>query len=437
MPAYDLAKRTRPVVVIDHQPRWAEEYDQIETELRTLVGDVSLAIDHIGSTSVPDLGAKDVIDVQITIASLDASDEFCSRLVAGGLRQAGAFRYDSYFGMAEADPELRKLYFREREGARRVHLHVRERGRFNQRYALLFRDYLRASPAACLAYEMLKRRAAPRRAALSREHRRLSLCERPYVSPTLRGSIALGDSGRLAQRLRVRTDFPRAAGTCKVHTMRALSRFLGLALGAVLGAACAGSQPAAATSSGTPSAEPAPSASSAPSDPPLADSGSGFGSSGKEGFVSNDDEKPAPEEDPPRQTDASKDEPPPARPANGLVASVRFLDFFARGSLSPGIGKRIIAQHAARMRMCYEHGLSRNDKLQGAVFIKLEVDDVGRPTGVSATAKTTLADADVVKCVVEAQQGLSFPPSESGATTFEFGMVFEQVPPKPIENDMR
>jgi len=49
---------------------------------------------------------------------------------------------------------------RKPEGSRRAHIHIRERGRFNQRYALLFRDYLRASEEVRAAYEVLKRRAA-------------------------------------------------------------------------------------------------------------------------------------------------------------------------------------------------------------------------------------------------------------------------------------
>jgi GrpB-like predicted nucleotidyltransferase (UPF0157 family) len=55
---------------------------------------------------------------------------------------------------------LRKLYMREPEGERRTHIHIREFGRFNQRYALLFRDYLRASVPVRQAYELLKQRAA-------------------------------------------------------------------------------------------------------------------------------------------------------------------------------------------------------------------------------------------------------------------------------------
>ena len=62
--------------------------------------------------------------------------------------------------MAPDGPELRKQYFREPEGERRTHIHVREAGRLNQRYALLFRDNLRAEGAPRQAYETVKRRLA-------------------------------------------------------------------------------------------------------------------------------------------------------------------------------------------------------------------------------------------------------------------------------------
>ena len=59
--------------------------------------------------------------------------------------------------MSETDPGLRKLYMREPAGERRVHIHIRELGRFNQRYALLFRDFLRSSEVVRREYETLKR----------------------------------------------------------------------------------------------------------------------------------------------------------------------------------------------------------------------------------------------------------------------------------------
>ncbi len=67
---------------------------------------------------------------------------------------------DDFYGMQENDRQLRKLLIREPEGQRRTHIHVRELGQFNQRYALLFRDYLRDSQAARNAYQVLKQRAS-------------------------------------------------------------------------------------------------------------------------------------------------------------------------------------------------------------------------------------------------------------------------------------
>jgi len=101
-----------------------------------------------------------VIDVQVTVADLDACSELTAALRADGFREGEAFFYDLFHGMAECDPELRKLRMREPAGERRAILHIREQGRFNQRYALLFRDYLRVSPRVRAEYELAKQRAA-------------------------------------------------------------------------------------------------------------------------------------------------------------------------------------------------------------------------------------------------------------------------------------
>ena len=160
MPEFDITRKSRPVVITSYQPRWADEFKQIAVRVRGLVGTAALRIDHIGSTAVPGMGAKDVIDVQITVSDLDRADTLTSPLRAAGFRQGTAFQYDVFHTKPEADAELRKLYMREPEGERRTHLHIREHGRFNQRYALLFRDYLRSSEVVRAEYELLKRRAS-------------------------------------------------------------------------------------------------------------------------------------------------------------------------------------------------------------------------------------------------------------------------------------
>jgi len=161
MSEYDLTRKSRPVVISPYQARWPAEFRTIGGRIRELVGPAAaVRIDHIGSTAVPGLGAKDVIDVQITVADLDLAGAVATPLRAAGFRQGDEFVYDEFPAMAMADPNLRKLYMREPEGERRTHIHIRELGRFNQRYALLFRDYLRASAAVREEYEEVKRRAA-------------------------------------------------------------------------------------------------------------------------------------------------------------------------------------------------------------------------------------------------------------------------------------
>jgi GrpB-like predicted nucleotidyltransferase (UPF0157 family) len=156
----DLTRKSRPVVISPYQPRWPEEFRTIGGRIRELVGAAAMRIDHIGSTAVPGLGAKDVIDVQVTVADLDQAGAVATPLRAAGFCQGDEFVYDEFPAVTMPDPGLRKLFMREPEGERRAHIHVRELGRFNQRYALLFRDYLRASAAVRAEYEVVKRRAA-------------------------------------------------------------------------------------------------------------------------------------------------------------------------------------------------------------------------------------------------------------------------------------
>ena len=157
---FDLNRKSRPVVVSSYRSSWSEEFERYAHRIRAIVGNAAIRIDHIGSTAVPNLGAKDVIDMQITVRDLDRAGDLVVLLRSNGFRQGLEFEYDMFHTMPETDPELRKLYMREPEGERRVHIHIREQGRFNQRYALLFRDYLRSSELVRNEYEVLKRRAA-------------------------------------------------------------------------------------------------------------------------------------------------------------------------------------------------------------------------------------------------------------------------------------
>ncbi|MBI3942545.1 MAG: GrpB family protein [Chloroflexi bacterium] len=147
------------IEIIPYQESWPAEFREIAVRLRQALGALALRIDHIGSTSVTGLPAKDVIDIQITVAALD------QRVMAGMTRLGyahpeGIWRDHRPPNFVGPETEWEKWFFRLPPGQRRTHTHVRIQGRANQRYALLFRDYLRAHPGSAGAYAELKRRLA-------------------------------------------------------------------------------------------------------------------------------------------------------------------------------------------------------------------------------------------------------------------------------------
>ncbi|HEY7566879.1 MAG TPA: GrpB family protein, partial [Gemmatimonadaceae bacterium] len=113
--------------------------------MRTALGNRAIRIDHIGSTSVPGLAAKPIVDIQISVADFEPLDAF--RLPLEGLGYV--FRADN--------PELTKRYFREAAGQPRTHVHVRQRGSWAEQFALLFRDYLRSNADEADHYGNFKR----------------------------------------------------------------------------------------------------------------------------------------------------------------------------------------------------------------------------------------------------------------------------------------
>jgi GrpB-like predicted nucleotidyltransferase (UPF0157 family) len=130
--------------IVAHQSAWHGEFQRI---------------DHIGSTAVPGLCAKDVIDIQLTVAALEPG--FGQQLSALGFNRSPDIHGDHVPpGCDGSAGNWAKFFFTQPDGERRINLHVREAGRPNQRYALLFRDYLVAHPQTAAAYGELKRRLA-------------------------------------------------------------------------------------------------------------------------------------------------------------------------------------------------------------------------------------------------------------------------------------
>lgn len=139
-----------PVEIVAYDPTWTARFAELGRDLRAGLGEVALRIDHIGSTSVPGLAAKPIVDIQVSVADFEPLAAYRLPLERLGY----VYRADN--------PERTKRYFREPPGRRRTHVHVRRAGSFSEQWALLFRDYLRADPDAAVEYEAVKRRLAIR-----------------------------------------------------------------------------------------------------------------------------------------------------------------------------------------------------------------------------------------------------------------------------------
>ena len=150
----------RSVQIVEHRPGWGQEFLGVAGALRAALGDLAVRIDHVGSTAVPGLAAKDVIDVQVTVRDL-RDERLMPAVASAGFRPRADIERDHVPAWAEPLPsDWEKRYATQGDAGRRTHIHIRQVGRANQRYALLFRDFLRGNGAAAAAYEQVKRTLA-------------------------------------------------------------------------------------------------------------------------------------------------------------------------------------------------------------------------------------------------------------------------------------
>ncbi|MCV2352014.1 GrpB family protein [Paucibacter sp. Y2R2-4] len=148
------------MAIVEYQTSWCAEFEGIAARLREALGSQALRIDHIGSTAVPGLAAKDIIDVQVTVDPLN--DEISRQFLAAGFTVHTEITRRDHLppGFEARDQDWTKFFFMQRSGERRCNIHVRQLGKPNQRYALLVRDFLRADERVAAAYCELKKRLA-------------------------------------------------------------------------------------------------------------------------------------------------------------------------------------------------------------------------------------------------------------------------------------
>jgi dephospho-CoA kinase len=158
-----------PVRLVPADPAWADQAARIVARLKTACGASALRVDHIGSTAVPGLDAKDVIDIQVTVESLAAADELADQLLHAGYPRIDHISTDVVKPNARStvgrydhndDPALwHKRIHGSADPGRPTNVHLRVDGWPDQQFALLFTDWLTANSDVREEYLAVKRKA--------------------------------------------------------------------------------------------------------------------------------------------------------------------------------------------------------------------------------------------------------------------------------------
>ncbi len=143
------ALRAGRLELAPYDPAWPRLYEEEAARVREALGEAVLAVEHMGSTAVPGLAGKPVIDISVGLRRLDVSAEQVAAMERLG------YEYLGEFGLPG------RLFFRREEGGRRTHhVHAVEHGGERWHSHRAFRDYLRAHPEEAEAYAAEKRRIA-------------------------------------------------------------------------------------------------------------------------------------------------------------------------------------------------------------------------------------------------------------------------------------
>ncbi len=141
----------REVRVVPHDPRWTDEFKREAQRLRAVFGENLVEVHHIGSTAVPGLAAKPIVDVLPVVRDIHLVDALNDDMTTLGYTARGEFGLPG-----------RRYFTRDENGARTHNVHVYEAGNPEIERHLAFRDYMISHPGEARAYGRLKEELAKR-----------------------------------------------------------------------------------------------------------------------------------------------------------------------------------------------------------------------------------------------------------------------------------
>ena len=135
------------VSLSDHDAGWARDYQEHRRRILEALGTLDVDVEHIGSTAVPGLAAKPIVDIVVAVPDVTAEEDYLDGLLAAG------------YQLRVREPGHRLV----RTPSRDVHVHVYGRGDAAVQEYLLLRDHLRADPGDRALYADVKRTLLSRR----------------------------------------------------------------------------------------------------------------------------------------------------------------------------------------------------------------------------------------------------------------------------------
>ena len=160
------------IVISEYDPRWPAIYEDEVARILAVTGDAITAVEHVGSTSVPGLGAKPIIDIMAAVGQIDEAKKLLEPLSALGYTYLPEYE--------EMIPERR--FFRRGLESTSHHLHIVEATTDFWIDHLLFRDYLRSHRETAVEYEEIKRALAAR---LGDDRAAFTTAKTSFIEPVL------------------------------------------------------------------------------------------------------------------------------------------------------------------------------------------------------------------------------------------------------------
>ena len=142
----------KSIVVLPYDEQWKQDFLKIKDELSNALGQLTIGIEHVGSTSVPGLSAKPIIDIDVVIKDYTLLEEVVAVLGKNG------YRHEGDLGIAGREA----FAYEGKEHLKKHHLYVCPEDSPELKIHIAFRDYLRTHPDAAREYSRIKEEGARR-----------------------------------------------------------------------------------------------------------------------------------------------------------------------------------------------------------------------------------------------------------------------------------